>query len=95
MEYSLDANDACAIARFLGNNRFLQSTTQRSLPGPARVAVTLHCSPEVVKYFKANVLRVFNLSGFVARHLSGRHSALKGVRDEADAVATGDTEDEI
>lgn len=52
-------------------------------------------SPGHVNAKSALLLRVFNLSGFVARHLSGRHSALKGVRDEADTVATGDTEDEI
>jgi predicted NUDIX family NTP pyrophosphohydrolase len=41
------------------------------------------------------VLRVHDLSGFVARQLSGRHSVPKGVRDEPDEAATGDTEDEI
>ena len=40
------------------------------------------------------VLRVLNLSGFVARKLSGCHIALGG-RYEADTSATGDTEDEI
>jgi hypothetical protein len=39
--------------------------------------------------------RVFDLSGFVAREVSGCHSALKGVKDEADRTATGDTKDEI
>ena len=39
------------------------------------------------------VLRVHDLSGSVA--LSGRQSAPKGVRDETDASATRDTEDEI
>jgi hypothetical protein len=39
--------------------------------------------------------RVFDLSGFVARELSGCHIALKGVNDETDRTATGDTEDEI
>jgi len=33
-------------------------------------------------YFIQPVLRVFNLSGFVARDLPIRHSALNGVRDE-------------
>jgi hypothetical protein len=41
------------------------------------------------------LLRVHDLSGSVARHLSGCHIALKGVRDDAEASATGDTEDEI
>lgn len=48
----------------------------------------------VFKRFVA-LLRVLKLSGSVARHLSGCHSALKGVRDETDEVVTGDTEDEI
>jgi hypothetical protein len=42
-----------------------------------------------------DLLGVNGLSGFVARNLSGRHSALKGVRDETDGSATGDPEDEI
>ena len=41
------------------------------------------------------VLRAHDLSGSVARHLSGCHSALKGVRNDADTSVTGDTEDEI
>ena len=41
------------------------------------------------------VSRARDLSGSVARHLSGCHSAPKGVRNDADASATGDTEDEI
>ena len=41
------------------------------------------------------MLRVRDLSGFVARQLSGRHSVPKEVRDEADGTATGDPEDEI
>jgi hypothetical protein len=40
------------------------------------------------------MLRVFDLSGFVARNLSGCHIA-QGGRYEADKSATGDTEDEI
>ena len=40
------------------------------------------------------VSRVFDLSGFVARNLSGCHIA-KGGRYGADKTATGDTEDEI
>jgi hypothetical protein len=40
------------------------------------------------------LLRVLDLSGFVARNLSGCHIALGG-RYEADTSATGDTEDEI
>jgi hypothetical protein len=39
--------------------------------------------------------RAFNLSGFVARDLSGRHSHLKEVADETDRGITGDAEDEI
>ena len=39
--------------------------------------------------------RARDLSGSVARHLSGCHSAPKGVRNDADASATGDSEDEI
>ena len=39
--------------------------------------------------------RAHDLSGSVARHLSGCHSAPKGVRNDADASAAGDTEDEI
>lgn len=42
-------------------------------------------------YFIQPVLRVFNLSGFVARSLSGCHSALKRVRDETDEGVTRDT----
>jgi hypothetical protein len=40
------------------------------------------------------MLRVLDLSGFVARNLSGCHIALGG-RYETDTSATGDTEDEI
>jgi hypothetical protein len=39
--------------------------------------------------------RAFELSGSVARDLSGRHSEPKGVSYEADGAATGDPEDEI
>ena len=35
----------------------------------------------------------YNSSG--CKSLSGCHSALKGVRDETDGIATGDPEDEI
>ena len=42
----------------------------------------------------AFLLRVLDLSGFVARNLSGCHIALGG-RYETDTSATGDTEDEI
>ena len=48
-----------------------------------------------VKCESLPVLRVHDLSGFVARHLSGCHSAPKGVPDESDEAATGDTEHEI
>jgi hypothetical protein len=41
------------------------------------------------------VSRVFNLSGLVARDLSGRHSHQKEVADETDRGITGDSEDEI
>ena len=41
------------------------------------------------------VLRVRDMSGSVARYLSGRHSVLKGVPDDADETAAGDTENEI
>ena len=40
------------------------------------------------------MLRVLDLSGFVARKLSGCHITQEG-RYEADKSATGDTEDEI
>ncbi len=39
------------------------------------------------------MLRVLDLSGFVARNLSGCHIALGG-RYETDTSATGDTEDQ-
>ena len=39
--------------------------------------------------------RVLDLSGFVARNLSGCHSRLKEVADETGEAVTGDTEDEI
>ncbi len=42
----------------------------------------------------SGMLRVFYLSGFVARNLSGCHIA-QGGQHEADKSATGDTEDEI
>ena len=41
------------------------------------------------------MLRVHDLSGSVARHLSGRHIAPKGVIDEPNETATGVTEDEF
>ena len=41
------------------------------------------------------VLRVHDLSGSVARHLSGRHSAPKGVPNETNGSATGEPKDEI
>jgi hypothetical protein len=50
--------------------------------------------PEKLRYFQ-DLLRVRDLSGSVARQLSGRHSAPKGVPDETDGTATGDPEDEI
>jgi hypothetical protein len=40
-------------------------------------------------------LRVHDLSGSVARHLSGRHSAPKGVPNETNGSATGEPKDEI
>ncbi len=42
-----------------------------------------------------SMLRVRDLSGFVARDLSGCYSHPKGVADETDRTATGDSEDEI
>ena len=39
------------------------------------------------------VSRVLDLSGFVARNLSGCHSRLKEVADETGEAVTGDTED--
>ena len=47
-----------------------------------------------VQLENSGLLRVLDLSGFVARNLSGCHIALGG-RYEADTSATGDTEDEI
>ncbi len=44
---------------------------------------------------KDRVLRVHDLSGSVARHLSGRHSAPKGVPNETNGSATGEPKDEI
>ena len=41
------------------------------------------------------LLRVHDLSGSVARHLSGRHSAPKGVPNETNGSATGEPKDEI
>ncbi|MCG3769745.1 MAG: hypothetical protein JW384_00875 [Nitrosomonadaceae bacterium] len=41
------------------------------------------------------MLRVHDLSGSVARHLSGRHSAPKGVPNETNGSATGEPKDEI
>lgn len=41
------------------------------------------------------VLRVHDLSGFVARQVSGPHSVPKGVRDETVGSAKGEPEDEI
>ena len=55
----------------------------------------LPIEPAQVNRELLRMLRVLKLSGSVARHLSGCHSALKGVRDETDEVVTGDTEDEI
>ena len=44
---------------------------------------------------KIQLLEAFEMSGSVARHLSGCHIAPKGVRNETDGTATGDPEDEI
>ena len=41
------------------------------------------------------MLRVHDLSGSVALHLSGRHSAPKGVPNETNGSATGEPKDEI
>jgi hypothetical protein len=43
---------------------------------------------------RGSLSRAFDLSGFVARNLSGFHIA-RGGRYEAGKSATGDTEDEI
>ena len=48
-----------------------------------------------VKRKLPRVLRVHDLSGSVARHLSGRHSAPKGVPNETNGSATGEPKDEI
>jgi hypothetical protein len=54
------------------------------------------CDYALHHQFSLDVLRVFDLSGFVARQLSGCHSYLKKeVTDETDRVVTGDPEDEI
>lgn len=45
--------------------------------------------------YRSIVLRVHDLSGSVARHLSGRHSAPKGVPNETNGSATGEPKDEI
>ena len=52
---------------------------------------------EVRKFAESFVrmLRVHDLSGSVARHLSGRHSAPKGVPNETNGSATGEPKDEI
>jgi hypothetical protein len=46
-------------------------------------------------HVSCDMLRVRDLSGFVARNLSGRHSHRKEVTGETDETATGDPEDEI
>ena len=59
--------------------------------------LSVFTQPRPVRVFPvmAAMLRVNDLSGFVARNLSGRHSAPQGVRHETNGGATGDTEDEI
>ena len=63
---------------------------------------TEHCAHRILRLHPADcnadeveMLRAHDLSGSVARHLSGCHSARKGVRNDADTSVTGDTEDEI
>jgi len=67
---------------------------------PTFVKACFVSSPITTKRISGNppaflVSRVNELSGSVARYLSGRHSVPKGVRDEADGAITGDPEDEI
>jgi hypothetical protein len=54
----------------------------------------LNNSKIIAKQCANELLRVLDLSGFVARNLSGCHIALGG-RYAANTNATGDTEDEI
>ena len=65
----------------------------------AKEPVIRLCRQKFVKIsatdFRKWVLRVRDLSGSVARHLSGCHIAPKGVGDDTDASATGDTQDEV
>ncbi len=49
----------------------------------------------IVEVIFVAMLRVHDLSGSVARHLSGRHSAPKGVPNETNGSATGEPKDEI
>ena len=60
-------------------------------PRSAALYRDAHCSGENER---GCLSRAFELSGFVARNLSGCHIALGG-RYEADTSATGDTEDAI
>ena len=71
------------------NNSLRKIVVAFSFMAMTHVSITVDFDPDDI------VLRVLKLSGSVARHLSGCHSALKGVRDETDEVVTGDTEDEI
>jgi hypothetical protein len=75
-----------AAARAIGQKRCVLSV---GMP------VTLPKDGRADKPSERDVSRAFELSGSVARDLSGRHSAPKGVSYEADGVATGDPEDEI
>jgi hypothetical protein len=59
----------------------------RASPAPFRSGLRLADS--------TRLLRVFELSVFVAHDLSGRHSHGKEVAYETGGVVTGDTEDEI
>jgi hypothetical protein len=68
-----------------------------SLGGPIVFIDDLSIAPTLIfgNSIVCDVSRVNELSGSVARYLSGRHSVPKGVRDEADGAVTGDPEDEI
>ena len=70
------------------------------------IAILVHCtmlSQQVrgnelrcVKALTDSVLRANDLSGFVARDLSGlKLSSQRGAQRETDRTATGDSEDEI
>jgi hypothetical protein len=55
----------------------------------------INVSRDLLPELLGSLLRVHDLSGSVARHLSGRHSAPKGVPNETNGSATGEPKDEI